>query len=388
MSVRKFKLFFLASKFKYIVYLCFLLGVVFVVHSLLNIPVIEEQEMETNPRFDHIAIALKTGKDIALQRAPIQLVTFLREVKNKIIIGDETMTIGKYTMLNVISSQTNSTLNKRDQKEVTPDEQSIGWKNDARKNIQGFSALYDHFPFADWFVMIDDDTFILKENLRWFLKRYNPHTPFYFGTATRFRGCDGITEMGKGPFFAHGGSGIVLSRGALLKMLEIKTECLVKYDDCWAGDIRVALCLRDAGISLLHSPRFHGTPPNDHADLQHPCSRPISFHHLFPSQIQKLYDLEVNLKKRLSDIVVKFLDHSIMTGHARPEHTYKTVKVEHAEECKSRCRLQTKCLSYSFKNGNCELKDAIVAAQYDPGSATGVMLEHYECFSWQQIQHS
>ena len=68
--------------------------------------------------------------------------------------------------------------------------------------------------------------------------------PYYFGSATVFVGCDGVTEFGSGPEFAHGGSGILLSKAAMRLMMRNIDTCIEKYKDCWAGDVRVALCLR------------------------------------------------------------------------------------------------------------------------------------------------
>ena len=58
-----------------------------------------------NPQWDDFAIALKTGSDVALQRVPIQLLTFLSDVKNKIIIGDgPNVTVGDYEMIDVYTN--------------------------------------------------------------------------------------------------------------------------------------------------------------------------------------------------------------------------------------------------------------------------------------------
>ena len=53
-----------------------------------NQPHITTNEITYDSQWDDFAIALKTGSEVALQRVPIQLVTFLADVKNKIIIGD------------------------------------------------------------------------------------------------------------------------------------------------------------------------------------------------------------------------------------------------------------------------------------------------------------
>ena len=61
--------------------------------------------LKFDPQWDDFAIALKTGSDVALQRVPIQLLTFLSDVKNKIIIGDgPNVTVGDYEMIDVYTN--------------------------------------------------------------------------------------------------------------------------------------------------------------------------------------------------------------------------------------------------------------------------------------------
>ena len=61
-----------------------------------------------DPKWDDLAIALKSGKDVALERVPIQLLTFLADVRNKIIIGDDNVTIGEYEMIDVVNKHYNT----------------------------------------------------------------------------------------------------------------------------------------------------------------------------------------------------------------------------------------------------------------------------------------
>ena len=80
-------------------------------------------------QWDDLAIALKTGKEVALQRVPIQLLTFLADVRNKIIIGDDNVTIGEYAMINVVSDL------------YSQSEKSIIKRNTAFSNIQDLLCL-------------------------------------------------------------------------------------------------------------------------------------------------------------------------------------------------------------------------------------------------------
>lgn len=40
---------------------------------------------------------------------------------------------------------------------------------------------YNHFDDADWFVKVDDDSYLVLENLRFMLHQYQPETSLYFG---------------------------------------------------------------------------------------------------------------------------------------------------------------------------------------------------------------
>jgi Fringe-like len=233
--------------------------------------------------WDRFAFALKTGKDVALKRTPIQLMTFLKPVNNIILIGEEpNVFVADYPMIDVVSAtlkgpeighgnlisyvlvkapkmqhdSSQGHLLKRALEEVTVDQDSKGWKLDAKKNIPGFRLLYEKFPDADWYVMIDDDTYMFMDNVLNRLKKLNPNDPHYVGAPSNFIGCDGITKWGDSIYFAHGGSGIIISRGAMLKMIPLVDGCIEKYDSCWAGDIRTSLCLRDAGIFVENGGYF------------------------------------------------------------------------------------------------------------------------------------
>ena len=97
--------------------------------------------------------------------------------------------------------------------------------------------MYRNFPNAHWYVMIDDDTYLFLDNLEISLKSRNWNEPHYLGVPTYFSGCDGVSKFGDGPFFAHGGSGIIMSRAALKKLVAIVDECIKKYHDCWGNYI-------------------------------------------------------------------------------------------------------------------------------------------------------
>lgn len=243
--------------------------------------------------------------------------------------------------------------------------------------------------------MIDDDTYILKHNLAELLSTYDHRKPYYFGNANVFNGCDGIVKfylpigvknMGDGPSFAHGGSGIVMSVAAVKAMIADIDRCIVKYRDCWAGDIRTALCLRDNGILIKGMQGFNNAPP--HKVKAPACAKHYTFHHLLVNQIQQLWEIENSLNKKIISAADIF---HILHGHSAtkdyivdtdmPGSDFENMKCDSAVICQTTCKNNPKCISYSYVDGVCWLKDSIVESKVRNGSVSGVLREKYVCHS-------
>ncbi|KAI8589466.1 hypothetical protein BDZ88DRAFT_462109 [Geranomyces variabilis] len=356
-----------------------------------------------NPRFDKFAVALKSGVDVVLERSLIQLMSYLKPVRNLIMIGDGEMQVGDRVMIDVIGdaagekrdaginfpndSASNSGKN-RNAEAVLVDESSQGWKADGHKNLPGFRELWNRFPDAEWFVMIDDDTYVFFDNLADRLSIYDPDGAHYFGAKTQFIGCDGIRQWGAGPYFAHGGSGIVVSRGAMRLMMDDLPNCVEKYRTCWAGDVRTALCLRDQGV-LLHSPSgFFSTPPNKQFTFPHdPCERPLTFHHLLVRQIQDLYGIERRINRRVGKGAVTFGDvywpwhgeTELQENFDRKGADFLSAVLETAEDCRDLCEEKKVCVSYVYDGKKCWLKNRIPPGAPGRGFTSGVMRDRYQC---------
>lgn len=353
-------------------------------------------------KWDSYAFALKTGKSVAVKRTPIQLMTFLKDVKNVLMIGDgKGVWVGDVEMMDVVGDsveeyghdkapemmhdQVHGHLQRRWAEQVIPDQSSRGWKDDAKKNIPGFKLLFEKFPAVDWYIMIDDDSYIFLDNLKPVLDRLDPALDHYLGAPTNFIGCDGVKKWGDSIYFAHGGSGIVLSRGALTKMVKGIDGCLKNYEKCWAGDIRTGLCLRDVGIPVKSAGYFSPDAPNDRFNFSFPCAHPRSFHHLLPVQIQTLYQLEQVARSQgqnvlLEDIFKAFLTDESKIDWDRPGGDYGHQGTSNGEDCKRLCKGDGRCVAYTFEGGMCYLKDCAPPIKKRPtGAITGLITEHFVC---------
>ena len=274
-----------------------------------------------------------------------------------------------------------------------PDENSLGWIIDAHKNLPGLEQLYKRFPKAKWFMLIDDDTYVIKHNLKALLNRFDSRKLYYFGLATRFIGCGTITKWGDGPLFAHGGSGIVISRGAMIKLLPRLPGCIMKHRGCRFGDVKVALCLEEAGILLHFTGGFNKDPPNAQSSyMDGPCELPITFHHLLPHQIQELYQFEqgiIQSWKKTTDPFVTMADvfrrfasfdqNRYEMNTDRKGKDIARVETRNAHSCKDECNRTQDCTSFVFADQSCWLKSGIPPSSNATGYVSGVIPEHYTC---------
>jgi hypothetical protein len=116
------------------------------------------------------ALAVKTRKGVATNQLTIQIQTFLNPIKNVVLIGD----------IDYVLDNQNVTIKHN----VT--DENEGWNEDSNNNLQSYRLLYQTYPDVEWYIMIDDDTYLFMANLDYFLNSYDSSLPYYFGYANNF----------------------------------------------------------------------------------------------------------------------------------------------------------------------------------------------------------
>ncbi|XP_023080620.1 glycoprotein-N-acetylgalactosamine 3-beta-galactosyltransferase 1 isoform X4 [Piliocolobus tephrosceles] len=129
------------------------------------------------------------------------------------------------------------------------------------KTIKAFQYVHEHYlEDADWFLKADDDTYVILDNLRWLLSKYDPEEPIYFGR--RFKP---YVKQG----YMSGGAGYVLSKEALKRFVDA-----FKTDKCTHSssieDLALGRCMEiinvEAGDSrdTTGKETFHPFVPEHH----------------------------------------------------------------------------------------------------------------------------
>ncbi|XP_066923932.1 glycoprotein-N-acetylgalactosamine 3-beta-galactosyltransferase 1-like [Clytia hemisphaerica] len=113
-----------------------------------------------------------------------------------------------------------------------------GRKNLWLKTRAAWKYIYEHhFYDADWFLKADDDSFVVLENLRYFLSKHNSSQTHYFGR--HFRPFGGYNS---------GGAGYVFSKATLIVFNQVLRDPSVCKLKAGAEDAEVGVCLRMMGV--------------------------------------------------------------------------------------------------------------------------------------------
>ncbi|KAL0484563.1 hypothetical protein AKO1_011592 [Acrasis kona] len=377
-------------------------GNIYIIHKRNMIHFTQSSQSTHFKGADKFVIGVKTGTDVVAERVPIQILTFLQHALNVYYLSDDNSYIGHHFMTGIVKEEFDAKKLLRSDKKISRVEDTVGWDVDRHKYFPGFKFLYEKHPDKDWYVIIDDDTYVFWDELVAFLnsnkERYDPSKDLYLGLARVVKGCSNITSFEHSPNFAYGGTGVILSRPAVEKLLLKLNDCIVRYDKCF-GDASVAFCLKFevGGILLDYSIQSYM-----HQDMlgpltswpQNACRFPITLHHLKPRELQELYERDpLNVRSRRSQNATKLNYEQLFKMYNNEKEevfeefdtplsgSYIKWECPSVDECKEGCRRDAVCASWSYDRYEkwCYQKKTMVKFQPKVNFTSGHIKEHYKC---------
>jgi hypothetical protein len=168
----------------------------------------------------------------------------------------------------------------------------LGWNHAQTRHFAAMADLYDTYPNSSFYFFGDDDTYVLPENLLSVASSLDPDSIHLFGIlyGVTFHSylLFNFSSEGRVPEFAHGGSGVLISRGLMRILGPRLRDCAVMTEMANVGsDMRLAACLRrieglDGQTTMMQIARFHSGHPWD--ELMTPTERaPATFHQVTTS---------------------------------------------------------------------------------------------------------
>ncbi|OTA91289.1 glycosyltransferase family 31 protein [Hypoxylon sp. CO27-5] len=133
----------------------------------------------------------------------------------------------------------------------------MGWELDAMKFLPSLEYIWQNMPKKKWYIMADDDTYVIKSSLNLVLGHLNYAKPQFLGNPVGdYKGR-----------FPHGGSSVVMSGAALSKLYDQHPEVVAEGHQesptaIW-GDKLLSTTFMKIGIYLDETYRrlFNGEPP-------------------------------------------------------------------------------------------------------------------------------
>ncbi|CAL0318396.1 unnamed protein product [Lupinus luteus] len=154
-----------------------------------------------------------------------------------------------------------------------------------------------------WFVMGDDDTVFVTENLVKVLQKYDHNQYYYIGGSSESH----LQNIYFSYNMAYGGGGFALSYPLAVALEKIQDRCIQRYPGLYGSDDRIQACMAELGVPLTKERGFHQF--DVYGNLfgllaAHPVAPLVSLHHLdvvepiFPnvSRVQALKRLKVPMK--------------------------------------------------------------------------------------------
>ncbi|KXL42843.1 glycosyltransferase family 31 protein [Acidomyces richmondensis BFW] len=242
-----------------------------------------------------------------------------------------------------------------------------GWRLDRFKNLPLVGKTLEHKPDAKWYIVVDADTYVVWSNLLQWLKHLDHTKPMYLGSATF------VDDQ----VFAHGGSGYILSSPAMHAAADAYMEEQEEWDrfaaDHWAGDCVFGTFMERKQIANLtwSFPSLQGSDPTTldwtqiTDDKRMWCYPAVTYHHLKPSTVEALWDIEQEWiedsgGKSLThgDMFKKFalsrLKHERVAWDNLSEDELEGHQTSDALDCRAVCESDTSCIQYSYRDRVCK----------------------------------
>ncbi|KAK4574132.1 hypothetical protein LTR86_001893 [Recurvomyces mirabilis] len=266
------------------------------------------EECAKVPGADNILVLLKTGATEVYQKLPTHFVTTFACVPHFMIFSDLEQTFANYPIHDAIADISPSFRDHHDDFELYRKLQTYqqegqdmsklkgdnGWNLDKWKFLPMLHKAFESAgPEIEWFLMMEADTSVSWTNLLQWLKHLDPKKPYYMGAQNVIGGTT----------FAHGGSGVVVSRKTADLMREHRQSIGKQaYDEKWeeltaescCGDEIIARALMEVDVPLTPAwPMIQGeTVATLDWTENHWCTPSVTWHHVSPLEVDTMWQFQ------------------------------------------------------------------------------------------------
>ncbi|KAE9587937.1 hypothetical protein Lalb_Chr22g0350111 [Lupinus albus] len=104
-----------------------------------------------------------------------------------------------------------------------------------------------------WFVMGDDDTVFVVDNVVSVLNKYDHRHFYYVGSSSESH----VQNIHFSYAMAYGGGGFAISYPLAKELSKMQDRCIQRYPALYGSDDRMQACMAELGVPLTREPGFH-----------------------------------------------------------------------------------------------------------------------------------
>ena len=104
-----------------------------------------------------------------------------------------------------------------------------------------------------WFVMGDDDTVFVVDNVVRVLSKYDHRQFYYIGSSSESH----TQNMFFSYAMAYGGGGFAISYPLAIELAKMQDRCIQRYPGLYGSDDRMQACMAELGVPLTREAGFH-----------------------------------------------------------------------------------------------------------------------------------
>jgi hypothetical protein len=335
---------------------------------------------------DDLAIILKTGSTEIYEKLPIHLITTFKFVQNHLVYSDAPQDFtGELVRdaLALVSKEALAELKDLEQHKRLHEHMRLGgdasnlrgdksWHLDKWKFLPMISDAY--FTFGDrkkWYFFVEADTYVSLHNLLPWLSMLDHKESIFAGAQVMI----GQTEFG------HGGSGVLLSAGAVKAMSttyrdnQKHWEGIVAEECCGDKVIADVLKAADPPVRLLRSsPLIQGeTLSSLDWSETHWCRPAVTWHHVDATGIDKLWQLDHVWRAKygaskpilFKDYYAAFIQPRLVAANGSLEN-WDNLSGEPAPAgkkdsvaCQSHCEETESCVQWAWRPDSCKVGNVV-----------------------------
>jgi hypothetical protein len=104
-----------------------------------------------------------------------------------------------------------------------------------------------------WFVMGDDNTVFVVDNVVRILSKYDHRQFYYVGSSSESH----VQNIYFSYSMAYGGGGYAISYPLAQELGKMQDRCIQRYPGLYGSDDRIQACMAELGVPLTKEPGFH-----------------------------------------------------------------------------------------------------------------------------------